>query len=58
MSSEFFLQAANFTWVTSLAVKLYKLGSLRFRGSQICFGMKCDGRIELLGKTRGSGKLA
>ena len=36
----------------------YEKGSLRFGGSQICFGRRFGGRIELLGETRGFEKLA
>ena len=35
----------------------YEKEILRFEGTQICFGRRCDGRIERLGKTRGFGKL-
>ena len=35
----------------------YKRGNLRFGGNEICFGRRCDGRVELLGKTRGFEKL-
>ena len=63
--AKWFLQAADLTWVKSLAVMLHKLllntrarGSLRFGGSQICFGRSCDGRTEFLDKTREFGKLA
>ena len=41
-----------------LIIVRYEKGSLRFGGSQICFGRRCDVWIELLVKTREFGKLA